>query len=69
MDQKIQETEPFKVVKVDEKKGMELIIEITLELNKIAEMLEPLLPGTSENLKKLIRENKKPVEPLFPRKN
>ena len=69
LDQKIQKTEPFKVVKKDEKKGKEIITEITQELYVIARMLNPLLPDTSEKIKKLIRENKKPEKPLFPRKD
>lgn len=68
LNQKIQRTEPFKVIKVDEKKGIELIIELTIELNKIARMLYPLMPATSDMIKKLIKENKKPTVPLFLRK-
>jgi len=67
LDKKIQDTEPFKVIKTDEKKGIELIIELTIELNKIVSMLQPLLPETSETIKKLIKANKKPEKPLFPR--
>lgn len=69
LDKKIQEAEPFKVVKTDKKNGKSLIIELTLELYTIARMLHPLLPETSEKLKKLIEENKKPPAPLFPRKD
>ncbi|MFZ2150080.1 MAG: methionine--tRNA ligase [Minisyncoccia bacterium] len=69
LDKKIQNTEPFKVVKIDETKGKELITEMVLELYAIARMLNPLLPATNEKLKKLIRENKKPEQPLFPRKD
>ncbi|MFA6251058.1 MAG: methionine--tRNA ligase [Candidatus Paceibacterota bacterium] len=68
LDKKIQETEPFKVVKIDEKKGKELISEMVLELYQIARMLNPVMSETNEKLKKLIRENKKPEQPLFLRK-
>jgi methionyl-tRNA synthetase len=68
LDKKIQETEPFKVVKIDEKKGKEIIKEMVLELYTIARMLNPVMPETNEKLKKLIRENKKPEKPLFLRK-
>lgn len=68
LDKKIQTTEPFKVVKVDLEKGKELITEMVLELYTIARMLNPIMPETNEKLKKLIRENKKPSEPLFLRK-
>jgi len=68
LDKKIQETEPFKVIKVDEEKGKEIIKELVLELYTIARMLNPVMPETNEKLKKLIRENKKPIESLFLRK-
>ena len=69
LDKKIQSTEPFKVVKVDEAKGKELITEMVLELYAIVRMLNSLLPETNEKLKKLIKENKKPEQSLFPRKD
>jgi len=69
LDKFIQETEPFKVVKVDEKKGRELISDMLVRLYDIARMLNPIMPETNEALKKLIKENKKPEKPLFPRKD
>ncbi len=68
LDKFIQTTEPFKVVKVDEKKGKELITEMILRLYTIARMLNPIMPETNILLKKLIKENKKPEKPLFLRK-
>lgn len=68
LDKKIQETEPFKVVKTDAEKGKKLISEMVLELYTIARMLNPVMPETNAKLKKLIRENKKPEVPLFLRK-
>ncbi|MFA6524224.1 MAG: methionine--tRNA ligase [Candidatus Paceibacterota bacterium] len=68
LDKKIQETEPFKVIKIDEQKGKEMIKELVLELYTIARMLNPVMPETNEKLKKLIKENKKPEQPLFLRK-
>jgi len=68
LDKKIQSTEPFKVVKVDAEYGKKLISEIIVQLYTIARMLNPILPETSIKLKNLIRENKKPTEPLFIRK-
>lgn len=68
LDKKIQETEPFKVVKVDEEKGKSLIKEMVLELYTIARMLNPIMPETNEKLKALIKNNKKPENPLFLRK-
>lgn len=69
LDRHIQESEPFKLVKTDEQKGKELISGMVVELYKIARMLNPIMPATNETLKKLIKENKKPEQPLFPRKD
>lgn len=69
LDKFIQETEPFKVVKVDEEKGKELITKMVLDLYTIARMLYPIMPETNIKLKKLIKENKKPETPLFARKD
>lgn len=68
LDKKIQETEPFKIVKKDKEKGKEMIKELVLELYTIAKMLNPLMPETSKKIQELIKENKKPTEPLFLRK-
>ncbi len=68
LDKRIQETEPFKVVKVDLEKGKILISEMILELYTIARMLNPIMPETNEKLKNLIKSNKKPEQPLFLRK-
>ena len=68
LDKFIQDTEPFKVVKVDEKKGKVLISEMVVRLYTIARMLNPIMPETNVMLKKLIKENKKPKKPLFLRK-
>ncbi len=67
LDKMIQETEPFKVVKVDEEKGKQLITEMVLRLYTIARMLNPIMPETNEKLKALIKANKKPETPLFMR--
>jgi len=67
LDQKINATAPFKVVKVDKEKGKILIEEIVRELAFIDEMLEILLPATSQKIINAIMSNKKP-ETLFPRK-
>lgn len=69
LDKFIQETEPFKLVKVDEVRGKELISDMVVRLYKIARMLNPIMPETNAKLKKLIRENKKPETPLFLRKD
>ncbi len=69
LDKFIQETEPFKVIKVDVAKGEELITQMVVRLYTIARMLNPIMPQTNVLLKKLIKENKKPEKPLFMRKD
>lgn len=68
LDKIIQTQEPFKVVKVDEQKGKDMIKNLVLELYTIARMLKPIMPKTNETLKRFIKENKKPEAPLFLRK-
>ena len=69
LDQTIQSTEPFKVVKVDEAKGKELITDLVVKLNTIALMLVPVLPETAQKILTQIKANKKPEAPLFLRKD
>ena len=64
----IQTTEPFKVIKTDEVKGKELILEMVSKLYEIAVLLEPIMPDTSSKILELVKENKKPANPLFLRK-
>lgn len=68
LDQKITETAPFKVVKVDLSRGKALISEMVIELANIAAMLEPFLPESASKIADAIAANKKP-ETLFPRKD
>lgn len=69
LDQKIQATEPFKLVKTDPEKGRELIKELVVDLNIVAEMIVPIMPKTAELVKNLIKENKTPEAPLFSRRD
>lgn len=66
LDKRINDEEPFKLVKTDAKKGETLIAELVEELYWIVRMLNPFLPAASEKIKEAIRANKKP-ETLFPR--
>jgi methionyl-tRNA synthetase len=69
LDKFIQDEEPFKVIKIDQNKGRELISQAVIRLYEIAYLLNPIMPETSELLKKLIKENKKPTTPIFARKD
>lgn len=66
-DLKIQKTQPFKLIKTDEKKAKEILAELVSGLWNIALMLKPFLPDASEKIIKAIEANKMP-EPLFLRK-
>ena len=67
LDQKINQTEPFKLVKTDKEKGERLIAELVRELAAIDLLLEPIVPATSKKIIEAVIANKKP-ENLFPRK-
>ena len=54
--------------KTDAEKGRAVISELVSGLYTVARMLQPVLPATSDKIKALIKENKMPSEPLFPRK-
>ncbi|MEK7669364.1 MAG: methionine--tRNA ligase [Patescibacteria group bacterium] len=69
MDKFIQETEPFKVVKIDKEKGQKMINDLVVRLYSVAQMLSPILPETSEKIKELIKQNNTPETPLFVRKD
>jgi methionyl-tRNA synthetase len=67
LDKYIQETQAFKVIKEDEKKGKALIKEYVARLFIIATNIEPIIPKAAQKIKESIRENIKP-ESLFVRR-
>lgn len=69
MDAHIQTCEPFKLVKTDKEAGQKVIRELVVRLYSVARMLNPIMPETSTRIKTLIKDNKSPEEPLFPRKD
>ncbi|MCC2631216.1 MAG: metG [Candidatus Paceibacter sp.] len=69
LDQKIQETKPFSVIKEDKEKGKAIIKELVLELYTIARMLHTIMPETSDKIRAAIMANKMPEAPLFLRKD
>ncbi len=66
MDLKIQRTQPFKLIKTDEKRAKEILVEMVDGLRGVAEMLKPFLPQTSEKILDAVKQNKMP-KTLFPR--
>ncbi len=67
LDRYIQSTEPFKVIKVDIKKGQALIEEMCIRLYHIAGLLQPFLPKTSDAIKSCLQNHTMPEKPLFNR--
>ncbi|MBO05915.1 MAG: methionine--tRNA ligase [Parcubacteria group bacterium] len=67
LDAHIQETEPFKLIKKDEKKAKEIVAYLATRLYEIATLLKPFLPETAEIISKGI-EGKVIPKPLFLRK-
>ena len=68
-DKKIQEEQPFKVVKSDPEKGKAQIQELVQRIYRIGLMLNPIMPETAQTIQALVRENKMPDKPLFLRKD
>jgi len=69
IDNQIQQTEPFKLVKTDPKRAKKIIEDLVTRLYGVAIMLSPIMPETSKKIQEMVRENKMPEKPLFPRKD
>lgn len=68
LDKRIQETEPFKLVKTDKPAAQKIIAELVAGLSQIAHLLLPIIPDTAAKIQSLIESNKMPDQSLFPRK-
>ena len=66
LDERITQTEPFKLIKTDEAAAKLIIGELRLELLHIGRLLLPSMPETSAIIRAAVRANKKP-ENLFSR--
>ena len=66
LDEYIAVSEPFKLIKTDKEKGIEMVIYLLKNLYTIGRLLNPLMPETSKLIKEAIVTNKKP-ENLFHR--
>lgn len=69
MDQAIQDTQPFKLVKENPEEAKRIIYNLVEKLFNAAKLLKPLLPETSEAIISAVLKNKKPETPLFLRKD
>jgi methionyl-tRNA synthetase len=67
LDQTMQSEQPFKVVKEDKQKAIQIITMMVREVALIAKSIEPFMPATSKAILDSVLANKKP-ENLFPRK-
>lgn len=67
LDKELTDKKPFALVKTDAEAGKVMIADMTLRLYKIARLLQPIIPATSDAIKQAILTNKKPAN-LFPRK-
>lgn len=68
LDGLIDEQKPFKVAKENLIQAQKQLTYLVVELARLAENLMPFMPETSEKIQDAIKVNKKPDEPLFPRK-
>lgn len=68
LDRRIQETEPFKLVTRDPQAAIDILKELAVGLDRIAELLIPILPETAAKIKTAVGANRMPTTPLFPRK-
>jgi methionyl-tRNA synthetase len=68
LDKYIAEHAPFKKIKIDPDGAHDDLRHVVQGLARIAVALEPIMPDTSRKIIELIKEKKKPEEPLFLRK-
>ncbi|MBI2474328.1 MAG: methionine--tRNA ligase [Candidatus Taylorbacteria bacterium] len=68
IDDLIQKEKPFELVKKDKEQAGFKVIHYVKELFRISESLIPFMPETARKIQELIKENKMPKAPLFPRK-
>lgn len=66
LDERITETEPFKLVKIDKQAAVQIIKELVHDLYIIGRLLYPLMPEANVSIKESVLANKKPAN-LFNR--
>jgi methionyl-tRNA synthetase len=68
MDKYIQDTEPFKMVKVDPEGAKEIVAYLVRQLYEVALLLEPVMPMTSRAMRECVLAKQMPEQALFLRK-
>jgi len=68
VDRRITEEAPFKVIKTDRERGVQMIELLVQEVFSIATLLQPIMSSTANVILTAVRDGKKP-ENLFPRKD
>lgn len=66
-NKRIQETEPFKLIKTDEARAKEILTELVGDIWEIEFMLRPFLPETADKILHILKNPTEPITPLFPR--
>jgi methionyl-tRNA synthetase len=66
MDERITETEPFKLIKTEPDQAKEILRELRADLLHVGRLLLPCMPQTSDTIRKAVRANTKP-DNLFTR--
>ena len=66
LDEKITETEPFRLVKTDKEAAVQIIKELVHDLYMVGRMLNPIMPEANVIIKEAVLTNKKP-DNLFAR--
>lgn len=69
LDAYIEEKRPWELINNDKEQAIEVVSNLVRQLREVSELLGPILPATSENLKEIFKGPKiiKPGKPLFPR--
>lgn len=68
-DKKIQDKEPYKLFKTDSESAKNIVKDLLTDLYFIARKLVPVMPATAEEILYLLKDSRKPEQPLFLRKN
>lgn len=66
LDERITETEPYKLIKTDPEAAKAILRELRTDLLRVGQLLEPMMPQASATIRAAVRANQKPAN-IFPR--